>query len=307
MDIIILLINAINGLIWGIILGAAAMGLTLLWGVMKVVNIAHGESLLLGVYLTIILYVSFGLSPIISLFLALGIGILAGTAIYWALLHKLIGKVEIITLRTEMSTLLIMFALSVAMYNYYYFTMGGEPRGIGTWTIGESSYINIGIMNIRTNNLLAAIICISSVIAIHLFLTKTMIGKSIRAVMQDAQAASLVGINPVMIKFLTCVISIGITAFAGVSVLLYESAITPDIAYKYAPVGFVTVVLGGLGSILGSLTGGIILGLIYGISKFVFSTIYSPTVSDPLALSIVFIVMILVLLFKPEGLFGRRE
>lgn len=133
-----------------------------------------------------------------------------------------------------------------------------------------------------------------------------MLGKSIRAVMQDAQAASLVGINPVMIKLLTSVISIGLTTFAGFSILMYEVAITPELAYKYAPIGFVTVVLGGLGSVLGSFLGGIILGLIYGISKFVFSTLLSPTYSDPLALAVVFLVLVLTLLFKPEGLFGRR-
>ncbi len=305
MDISGLLINVINGLLWGVILGAAATGLTLIWGVMKVVNIAHGETLLLGGYIVFVIYSAFQLSPYLGFIMSLLIGIVLGALTYLILLHKLIGHVEVITLKIEMSTLLVTFALSIIMYNLYYFFFGGEPRGLGTWNIGvASSYISLGFMNIRVNSIFAVILSVILVLVLHLFLTRTIVGKSILAVMQDSLAASLVGINPVKIKFLTTIMAFGVTAFSGVMILLHETAIVPDMAYKYAPIGFVTVVVGGLGSVLGSFLGGILIGLVYGFSRYIFSSVLNLRYPDPLALAVVFVILILALLFKPQGLFG---
>ena len=304
MDVTGLLINIINGLLWGVILGAAATGLTLIWGVMKVVNIAHGETLLLGGYTVFVIFAAFQLSPILGFIVSLMVGIVLGAFTYLILLHKLIGHVEVITLKVEMSTLLVTFALSIILYNLFYFFFGGEPRGLGTWNIGVSSYISLGFMNIRVNSLLAVFLSILVVISLHLFLTRTLIGKGILAVMQDSLAASLVGINPIKVKFLTTILAFGVTAFSGVMILLHETAIVPDMAYKYAPIGFVTVVIGGLGSVLGSFLGGILIGLIYGLSRYIFSNVLNMRYPDPMALAIVFVILILALLFKPQGLFG---
>ncbi len=298
-------ISVVHGVLWGIILGAASTGLTLLWGVMKVVNVAHGEILLIGSYLIVILYAFLGLSPYIGLLASLALGLITGLAIYWGMLHKLVGKVEKVTLKIEMSTLLIMFALSVALSNSYYHFIGSEPKGLGLWHFGLKSSIDIGSVVVRTNSILAAIVAVIIVAALHLLLTRTTLGKSIRAVMQDAQAASLVGINPVRIKMLTTMIAIGVTTLSGFLIVLHETAIIPGTALIYTPLAFVIVVLGGLGNVLGSFIGGIIIGLIYGLSKAIIALTFNPLASAPLALSTAFIVLILVLLFKPEGLFGR--
>ncbi len=305
MELSVLTINIVNGFLWGIILGFSAVGLTLLWGVMKVVNLAQGEVILLGSYLTIIFFASYGISPLIGGVAALILGMVAGVLVYWGLLHKLVGKAEKITLKVEMSTLLAMFALSIALFNTYDVVFGSEPRGLGLWGLGPS-YIRFWGTTIRTNVLLADLISIISLIVVYYFLDRTILGKSIRAVMQDARAASLVGINPVKIKLLTSVIGIGLTVFSGFMVLLFESSVTPEVAYKYAPLGFVVVVLGGLGSVMGSLVGGVIIGLVYGGAKVVVS-LFNPRISDPIALSTAFIVLILILLFKPEGIFGRKR
>lgn len=305
MNMSILAINLVNGFLWGMILGFAAVGLSLLWGVMKVVNLAHGEVILMGSYITAILFMQYGLNPVIGGLAALLVGLGVGLLVYWALLHKLIGNIERITLKIEMSTLLAMFALSIALMNYYYYTFGSEPRGLGLWDIGIPR-IDVAGMSIRTNVILGDVFALLSVILLYFFLERTILGKSIRAVMQDAQAASLVGINPVKIKLLTTILGIGITAFSGFMVLLYEASVSPVIAHKYAPLGFVIVVLGGLGSIVGSMVAGIIIGIIYGLSKVVVSLFY-PKISDPVALSTVFIVLILILLLKPEGIFGRKR
>jgi len=307
-DIIsILIINVITGIIWGLIIGSSSMGLTEIWGVMKVVNIAHGEMLLLGAYTVILLYISFSMSPLLGIWISLLIGILAGAAVYFALLHKLIGRIEILTLKTEMSTLLVMFALSIILSNSYYYWIGAEPRGLGTWTLGAVSYVEIGNLTLRINEIFAGVFAVVLVVFVHLFLTKTMIGKSIRAVMQDAQAASLVGINPVKIKLLTSILGIGLTVFTGFLILLHEASITPEVAAKYAPVAFAVVVLGGLGNVIGALVGGIIIGLVYGLTKVIISYVNPAIISDPFALSTAFIILVLTLLFKPEGLFGRRR
>ncbi len=304
MDISLAVVSSIYGLLWGAVLGFASVGLTLLWGVMKVVNLAQGEIILMGSYIAIILF-ALGINPFVGGSLALITGLAVGFLIYWSLLHKLVGKVEKITLKIEMSTLLAMFALSIALSNYYYYTFGNEPRGLGLWSIGLS-YIRIGAMTVRTNVLLADVLSILSVVVVYLFLERTILGKSIRAVMQDAQAASLVGIDPVKIKLLTAMLGIGLTAFSGFMVILYESAVTPDVAYKYAPLSFVIVVLGGLGSVVGALVAGLIIGLVYGVSKSVVA-FYNQNMSDPVALAVVFTILIVILLVKPEGLFGRKR
>lgn len=301
----ILLINIIYGVLWGLIIGVSALGLTELWGVMKVVNIAQGETLLLGAYVVIWLYTAYALSPLLGIWLSLIVGIVFGALIYFLLLHKLIGRVEVITLKTEMSTLLVMFALSIILLNSYYYWIGSEPRGLGTWTIFPVSYVNIGGLTLRTNELFAALFAVILTIVVYLFMSKTMLGKAIRAVMQDAQAASLVGINPVKIKLITSILGIGLTVFTGFLILLHESTITPETAVKYAPIAFAVVVLGGLGSEVGTLVGGVIIGLVYGLTKVIISNINPAIISDPFALSTAFIILVLTLLFKPEGLFGR--
>jgi len=301
----ILLINVVNGVLWGLIIGVSSLGLTELWGVMKVVNIAQGETLLLGAYIVIWAYTTLALSPLIGIWVALAIGIAAGAIIYFLLLHKLIGKVEVMTLKTEMSTLLIMFALSIILSNSYYYWIGAEPKGLGTWKIFESTYYYIGSLRLRTNEIFAATFAIILTLVMYLFLSKTITGKAIRAVMQDAQAASLVGINPVKIKLLTSILGIGITVFTGFLILLHEASITPETAVKYAPIAFAVVVLGGLGNELGTLIGGIIIGFVYGLTKVIISSINPAILSDPFALSTAFMILVLTLLLKPEGLFGR--
>ena len=301
-----LIINIVTGVIWGLIIGSSSIGLTELWGVMKVVNIAQGETLLIGAYTVIWLYTAFSLSPLLGIWISLIIGVLVGAAVYFILLHKLIGKVEILTLKTEMSTLLIMFALSIVLSNSYYYWIGSEPRGLGTWTLGTISYVEIGNLTLRTNEIFAGVFAVILVVLVHLFLTKTIIGKSIRAVMQDAQAASLVGVDPMKIKLLTSILGIGLTVFTGFLILLHEASITPEVAVKYAPIAFAVVVLGGLGSVMGTLVGGIVIGFVYGLTKVIISHVYPAVLSDPFALSTAFIILVLTLLFKPEGLFGRR-
>jgi branched-subunit amino acid ABC-type transport system permease component len=302
----ILILNLVHGFLWGTILGATAIGLSLLWGVMKVVNVAHGETLLLGSYLIIMLYTALGLSPYIGLVAALALGLVVGLGIYWALLHKIIGKVEIVTLKVEMSTLLIMFALSVILSNSYYHFIGSEPKGLGLWHFTSVSSIRLGPVPIRTNSILAVILAFVIVISLHLLLKKTMLGKSINAVMQDAQAAALVGIDPVKVKMLTASLAIGVTTLSGFLVIMHETAITPGSALIYTPMAFVVVVLGGLGNIIGAFIGGIIIGTVYGFSKAVIAAYYTPLASAPLSLAISFTVLIIVLLLKPEGLFGGK-
>ena len=302
-----LLINATTGLLWGSVLGAASVGLTLIWGVMKVVNIAHGESILLGSYIVSVLLLFMGIDPLVGLGVAVASGLLLGFAIYWMNLHKIIGHVDVINLRIEMSTLLEMFAVSIILYNLYSFFTRSEPFGIGIWHLGPSSYIHIGYMSVQVNHLTAAFFSLVATLILYQFISRTSTGKAIRAVMQDSQAAALVGIDPVRIKMLTTVISIGFTAYSGFLVILYESAVVPSIAYKYAPLAFTIVVLGGLGSIIGTYIAGIIIGLSYGISKVVFGILVSKNASDPLALSTAFVILVLTLLLKPEGLFARKR
>lgn len=305
MEAAVLASSLVYGVVQGLLFGAVALGLSLIWGVMKVINLAHGELVVLGAYLLVVFVRLLHVDPLAAPLLDLAVGAVVGLAIYWALLHKIIGRAETITLKEEMATLLAMFGLSIALY-----------QGMYIWT-QESSLVNlyetvdrvglyarlgavtIGGVTIEAVKLLVAAVSVAAAAATHFFLNRSTVGLSIRAAAQDAAALSLVAINPVRVKALATVVGIALTMFAGGLLALYQgTGIEPGLAHVYAPISFAIVVLGTPGNLWGTMAAGVIVGL-------VFNLVYGFTGSLSLGLASSFALLVAALVVKPEGLFAR--
>ena len=299
--------NIIYGLIYGAILGAVASGLTLIWGVMKVVNLAHGHLAVLGAFLAVIFYkyTPITIDPSLSPIIAFIIGALFGIFFYYTSLHVIVGKAETMTLKVEMSSLLSTFGFGVALYGLlYYGSAQGwylQFEGLTGWTIqiGGKPYFEILGVSIQYSWLVGLLYAIVLIALVELFLRKTVWGLAIRAVAQDSRAVALTGYDPVKVKLLTTVLSTAMALSAGAIFTLYiQNGINPDLEHFLAPLSFVIVVLGGLGSVIGTFIGGLIIGLAYGITMALTGT-------QAIALSVSFVILVVILLVKPQGLFGR--
>ncbi len=297
----------IYGTVYGALLGVVALGLSLIWGVMKVINLAHGEFIVLGAYLTIVLSRLLGIDPLATPIIDFLVGAVLGLVVFYAVLYKLIGKVDVITLKEEMMTLLAMFGLSIALYAALYIA-ASSGYGIKLYDTvpAKGAYAALGTLNIagvtvEAIKVVLAVVSLAIAALTYFFLQRTTFGLSIRAVAQDATALSLVGINPVRAKALTMVLGTAISLMAGGFVALYMgSGISPELSHVYAPLSFAIVVLGTPGNVWGTMVAGFIIG-------FILSFVYALTNSINLGYVVAFITLVLVLAVKPEGLFARRR
>jgi len=296
----------VYGVVQGMLLGMVSQGLGLIWGVMKVINLAHGEFIVLGAYLTIALARVLGLDPLLSPLLEFGVGFVLGLAVFYTILYKLIGRAETITLREEMATLLAMFGLAIFMYKLF-FLAADRTEAIKLYdSVPEigfySSLGTLSIMGVSVegSKIYVALASLAVTFMLHLFLDRTLTGIAIRAVAQDAVAVSLVGANPVRAKAIATGLGIGLTVMSGGLVALYHSTgIAPGLSHIYAPLSFAIVVLGSPGHVWGTMLAGILMGL-------VISLMYAFTGSLSLSTAVAFIVLVITLAVRPEGLFARR-
>ncbi len=296
----------VYGFVQGSLLGAVAAGLSLIWGVMKIVNLAHGELVVLGAYLAILFSRVWGVDPTLSPLLDFIVGGVLGLAIFYLILFKLVGRAETITLREEMATLLAMFGLSIFLFKLFYIWTDVDPHlelyetVPSTGVLAGARSINILGVTVEVSKLYVLVAAYAAVFLVHLFLTRTVTGLAIRAVTQDAVAVALVGINPVQVRAVATLVGIGLTVFSGGLVALYHgSGISPELAPIYAPLSFVIVVLGTPGNLWGAMAAGIIIGEAYNI-------VYAVTGSLSLGLFSAFAILVAALALRPEGLFARR-
>lgn len=283
----------INGVLIGGIYGLTALGLGLIWGVMKVVNIAHGTFIMLGAFLSYWAFALFGLNPLISLAIAFPVGLVFGFLIYWLSIDRII-KVAANDFAVEMMTLLFTFALSLVIYGSALNAWGGDLRGIPlylpTWFVGGFA--------IPTSRLIVVAAALAFGALLYWFLKHTYFGKAIRAVTQSREAAMLLGINPVLIFGISFSIGTAYAMIAGVALSMI-TPITPDMGFYYLLKSFTVVVLGGLGNPLGVFLAGLILGLAESATTLFASFALSPAVA--------FILLLLVLFVKPTGIFGEMR
>ncbi len=280
----------IGGLLMGGIYALIAVGLSLQYGVARVLNVSHGEFIMLGAFITWSLYTLFGVNPLVSLAVCGPAALIIGFLLHRTLFTHLRVSSESIA-AFEGSSLLASFGLLFVIQNVALLSWGADIRGYGYLDYPANLFGAI----FPANRLVALFFAVAISLIFYLFLSHTRLGKGIRAAAQDPAAAQLMGVNIHWMLSLCFGFGALMAGLAGSLIsMIYE--IMPTMGLEYTIIAVIVVVLGGLGSITGSLIGGFILGLIGSIVTYV----------DPgLSLIAYYVIFILLLLIKPTGILGR--
>lgn len=287
MDVIYFLQNLSGGLLIGGIYALMGVGMALIFGVMRVINFAHGEFVGIGMYAAIVLFNIVKLDPYLSLLVVLPLGFLLGVLLEKLVLSRLVDV-------PGDSTLLATLGLGLVLSNLLFLIFGAEPQSIYIRYATRS--FTLGGVRLPIAQLLAGGVTLAVILGLWLILTRTEVGRAIRATAQNRLGAELVGVNTHRMHSLVFGIGVALAMAAGVilSPLLFA---TPSIGHTYTLKAFVVIVLGGMGSIPGAIGGGLILGLV----EFMGASYLSSGYRDAYGL----IAFLLVLLLRPQGLFGR--
>ncbi|MYN13922.1 branched-chain amino acid ABC transporter permease [Pusillimonas sp. TS35] len=278
----------ISGLLLGGIYALAAMGLNLIFGVAKVVNFAHGEFLMLGMYAAYGFSVYFGINPYWGAVLVFVLGALVGVVFYLGLIRFTIYKTELTQVFATLGVAILLQNLALMAFSADYLT-------VQVFSAGNDSIPFMGAY-ISTTRLMSFLFAMAAMALVMLFLKKTYIGKAIEAVSQDLTAARLVGINVHKVLIVAFAIGIGLTALAG-CVLVPSFYAFPTVGSSFVLISFVVVVLGGLGNVPGTVAGGLLLGVIETIAGYIEPDLKEATY---------FVLLILLLAFLPSGMFGIK-
>ncbi|MEM1558126.1 MAG: branched-chain amino acid ABC transporter permease [Thermoproteota archaeon] len=282
----------INGLTIGMVYGLIAVGLSLIFGVMKIVNFAHGEFYMLGAYTFYYLGTLFGIPMPISVIITFLVLAAIGSATERILLSPLEkpGFFE----RREEYPIIITFALSILLQNFAVIVFS-------PWTKSPPSIIGgvttLGTISIGTDRVFAGGVSIIVLILLYFIVNKTKIGMALRATSQDRDAASLFGVNIRFIYIFSWAVASMLAGLAGI-LLSPVFLISPDMGASPCLKAYVILVLGGLGSIRGAFAGSLILGVV--------ESLGSAYISDAYRDAYGFIILIMTLLFRPQGIFGER-
>ena len=280
----------VGGLITGGIYALVALGLNLQYGLMRVLNVAHGEFLMMGAYLTYSLHTAWGVNPLLTLLVTGPASFGAGLVLHRLLYARVLAGEAAEAL--ESRSLLLSFGLLFVLQNAALLLWSADLKGY--------SYLAVPLHFLGSvfpaNRLVAAAVALAVSLAFYVFLQQSFLGKAIRALMQDPEGAQLAGINLSRVHGLCFGIGIAMSAVTGSLIsMLFE--LTPFIGLPYTVTALVVVILGGLGNVAGSLLGGLILGLVETASVYL--------AASDIRLIASYAVLSLILILKPSGLFGR--
>jgi branched-subunit amino acid ABC-type transport system permease component len=283
----LIIASLIDGLLLGFVYGVAAMGLTLIWGVMNVINLAHGPIIALGMFSLYFIFSLFGLNPYVALVLVAVLGLLLGVLIYFVAVHRVIDAPHLSTLLATFSINMIIIGLGTAAFS-------ASPRNVD-FSLGS---VSLGPVTLLGTRLVAAVLAIAVTGGLYLFLYRTRQGRYIRAVANNRDAAELMGVPSARILALSFGIGTMLAAIAGgLIATFFPFTILAGGVYELK--SFVIGVLGGLGNPVGALLGGLILGMLEGVIPAFMPTTWVPVLE--------FLLFILILLIRPQGLFGARK
>jgi len=275
----------IRGLMLGSVYALVGMGLTLVWGVVGIVNIAHGEFVMLGAYFAFWAFSLLHINPLFSIALSIPVFFFAGVVIHRRITERLIKE-------HELSALILTFGMSILIWNLAQFLWTNTYRSVPYLTgnfpfmglvFGKSKTVSFGLAFLITT-------------AIFLFLRYSKWGKAIRATSQNSEVALVCGINTMKMRMLTFGMGIGLAGAAG-AIISLQWVIFPQMGGSYISKAFAIVVLGGLGNIHGALAGGLIIGIL--------EALVTQYLSAKMAQIIPSVIILIILLLRPTGLFKK--
>jgi branched-chain amino acid transport system permease protein len=286
----------VNGLIIGLFYALMAIGLSLIFGILRIVNFAHGEFYMIGAYAYTLIALFFGISP----WLTLPCAFIAGMALGWAterlLMRPLYSGYASWGVMKDEYAVIITFGLSLLLINLVDKVIG--PNGYRGPSLVATTRVEIGPFMASGHRLVAAGIALLVLIAVGLFVRYSYWGRQIQAVAQNRLGASLAGIDTAKASSIVFALSGGLAALAGALLSPIINA-TPDVGAFPAVKSYVIVVLGGMGSIPGAVVASLILGVLESFGAVYISYGYRDTFG--------LVILIMVLLFRPQGLFGERS
>ena len=283
----LLLASLPDGILLGFVYGVAAMGLTLIWGVMNVINLSHGPIIALGMFGSYLAFIKLGINPYLALLLIAVAGLALGILIYMVAVHRVINAPHLSSLLATFSVNMIIIGLGTAVFTT-------SPYNID-FSMGQ---IQLGSTTLLGTRLIAALVAILVTGALYIFLYRSRPGKFIRAVANNRAAAELMGIPSTQILALSFGLGTMLAAIAGgLIATFFPFSILSGGGYELK--SFVIGVLGGLGNPVGALAGGLILGVLESVIPAFMEASWVPVIE--------FGLFILILLVKPSGLFGAKK
>ncbi len=281
-----------SGLITGGIYALVALGLNLQYGLMRILNIAHGEFLMVGAYLTWLVQTQFGLSPLLMVPVAFVVLMVLGVAVHFLCFRRLTATSPNLDV-FEARGLMVAFGLMFLVQNFVSWQWGGDLRGYDYLT----EPVKFGEAQFAANKLLVFGLALLFSGALIVLLRMTLLGKGVRALMQSAIGAQLMGIDTKRLHPMMFGIGLGLSGVAG-ALLSMAYTITPYMGQPYTVTALIVITLGGFGSMGGALIGGLFLGVIEALGMH----FTNPSLKALLS----YVVFIAVLLLRPEGLFTRK-
>lgn len=276
---------AVSGLLLGGVYALISIGLTLIFGVMRVVNFAHGEFLMIAMYATFWLFHLYGMDPYVSIVLVAALLFLVGILTQMSIVRPILRG-------SPAMQIFATVGLSIVLQNAALVFWKADYRSVDTPY--ARAVLSVGPLQVGVSRLTAFLVALAITVALFYFLKRTYLGKAIRCVAQDRTAALLMGINISRINMITFGIGAALVGVAG-AILMPIYPAFPTVGTYFVLIAFVVVVLGGMGNVTGAFLGGLIIGLVEAFSGF-----YVPALKE----AVYFVVFIMVLLIRPTGLFG---
>ena len=287
MDSAIFLQLIISGLLIGFIFSLIAVGLTLIWGVMDILNFAHGDFLMLAMFSSFLMFANLGLDPLLSLPLVVVFLFLVGLLTFRLVIQPVLGYPGLIAL-------LATFGLSIFIRNVVLFILGPNYRVINQSILAGKNFSILGL-HFSVAQVVSAVGCVVITYAVYLLIARTKYGRSLRATSLDKDTALLMGINTNRVFALTFGLGAACVGVAG-GLLSNFYPIFPEVGLNFAIISFVIVALGGFGNIGGAFLAGIIVGLVENVGGFL--------IGPEFKYALVFVLYLIVISIRPKGLFG---
>lgn len=279
--------NLVNGILAGGILALVALGFSLVWGIMNIINLAHGSFVMLGAYLTYVLFTDYHVDPFLSVPIAFVV-----LYVFGYLVQRFV--INFVVRAPVLTTFLLTFGLSLLLINAALLVFHGDSKAVSPAYSGAN--FALGAVTVPWVKLWTLVVALAITGVLQLWLTRTKMGRAIRATSMDISAAQLAGVRVAHVYAVVFALGAGLAGAAGALVSLSYS-LNPSMGEPFVVKAFVVCVLGGLGSVQGALIGGVL----YGILEAFGSQYVGTGLQDAVAL----VVLLLVLIFRPTGIMGK--